>query len=93
MGQDVAGPDRIQRRDAAQLPALPANTAGPYLPDAHNHRVSSRADSHALGLNVQFHHPLSAVGEKERITAMSGGSGRCAHTDCEPTAALEDMLL
>lgn len=59
------GMGRDSEMDAAQLPALPANTTGPYLPNAHNHCVSSRADSHALGLNVQFHHSLAAVGEKE----------------------------
>lgn len=57
---------------------------GPYLLHAHDHRVSSGADSHALGLNVQFHDALATVREKESVTPT--GLGSAGGTGCRPTA-------
>lgn len=48
---------------------------GLYLPNAHDHGVSSRANGDALRLNIQFHNSLSAEREKGKcVISISTGS-------------------
>lgn len=62
----------VERGGTAARSPPPAQ--GPYLANAHHHRVASRAHSHTLGLHVQFHDSLSTVSEKgKHVTSLSQG--------------------